>query len=356
MTATTLPTGNGGTQLSRTGGRPVVLDNGNIALVIDDKTCFLSTSSEVTTFAIITPAGEIVTGPTLVNPNAIWDNVAAYSGGFAVRVGSYLAFYDDLGNLVSSTNVNDASGLQFDSGRGDNTRIAADIRSHYVYLAGETPDNAPNNPVSLAIFDPRTAQCVATNMVSDTDPALHEIDRVNVAVDAMDHFCVVYDMNPNPAIWANDQIVARVGRFDGTNITFATPSFYPFINSENNSGNVLGFLTETPSAAMTTSYICIAGKGTINGTNSAIAGPNTAAQTKLYTVINNPYAAVSVTLPTLSISQVSGSSVQVSWPGGGTLQSATALSTNTVWTSLPNSSPARFTVAPGAMFFRLLNP
>jgi hypothetical protein len=355
MQASVLPTGNGGTQLSRTGGRPVVLDNGNMALVIDDKTCFLSTVGEVTTFSIITPAGAILAGPTLVNPNAIWDNVAAFSGGFAVRVGSYLALYNDSGVLVASnSNVNTSSGLAFDNGRGDNTRIGSDIRSHYVYLAGETPDNSPGNPVSLAIFDSRTGLCVATNSVSDIDPAFATIDRVTVAVDALDDFCVVYDMVPNINIWTNDQIVARIGHFDGTNVTWATSSFFPFINSDINSTNVLGFASSNPSAVMTTSYICIAGKGTINSTNNPAGGPDTGAQTTLYTVINNPYAAVSPAV--LSISQASSSSVAVSWTGAGTLQTATALSANTVWTSVTNTSPATFKISGAALFFRVINP
>jgi len=305
MAATTLPSGNNAPQLSRTGGRPVGLDNGNFAVVIDDKTCFLSTAGEVTTFSIITPAGAMVAGPTLVNPNAIWDNVAAFSGGFAVRVGSYIAFYDNSGNLLHTNNVNVSSGLSFDTGRGDGARIASDIRSHYVYMAGATPSTALA-PVSLAVFDARTGQCVATNTISDTDPTVHSIDRVTVAVDAANHFCVVYDMKPDPSVWSQDQIVARIGKFDGTNITMITPSFFPFTSSENDPNNVLGYLTETPSVVMTTNYICIAGKGTVNSTNNPAGGPDTAAETTFYTVINNPpgYIPTPMTAAGAGITQV----------------------------------------------------
>jgi nitrite reductase/ring-hydroxylating ferredoxin subunit len=349
--ATTLPAGNGGQQLSRTGGKPVFLDNGNIAVVIDDKTCLSSTSGEVTTFSIITPAGAVVKGPTLVAPSAIWDNVAAFSGGFAVRVGTYIAFYDDSGNLTASNNVQTASGLAFNSDRGDETRIASDIHSHYVYLAGAAPATA-YAPVSVAIFDARTGQCVATNTVSDVDPAFATIDRVAVAVDAQDHFCAVYDLNPNTLIWTKNQIAARVGKFDGTNITFAGPSFYPFINSENNTTNIAGFTTSNPNAAMTTSYICIAGKGTINSTNNPAGGPDTGAQTALYTVVNNPYA--TATPPVLSITPAPNNSVTVSWTGTGTLQSATSLANHTTWSSLTNTSGSTFKIAPGATFYRVL--
>ncbi len=352
MSATALGTGNQAPQLSRTGGRPVALDNGNFAMVIADATGFLTPSGRSPVFTIVTPTGEIIAGPTLVTTGEIWDNVAAFAGGFAVRDGSFIAFYDDLGNLISTNNVNTASGLSFDTGRGDGTRIASDIRSHYVYLAGETPISSPNNPVSIAIFDPTTGACVATNTVSDINPANATIDRVNLAVDALDHFCVAYDMNPNPAIWVNDQIVARIGHFDGTNVTYATSSFFAFINAENNPNNVQGFLSENPSVAMTTSYICMAGKGTLNSTNNPAGGPDTTAQTTLYTVLRNPYA---VALPpTLSISETASNSVVVSWTGGGTLQSASAL--NGTWTNLTNGSPATLTIGPGDMFFRVASP
>jgi hypothetical protein len=286
-TATALPTGNNAPQLSRTGGKAVCLDNGNFAVVIDDKTCFSSPAGEVTTFSIITPKGAIVKGPTLVDPNALWDNVAAFSGGFAVRVGPVLHFFDDSGNPTFTNNVEISSGLSFDTGRGDGARIGSDIRSHYVYLAGATP-SAAKAPVSVAIWDARTGLCVATNTASDTDPTVHSIDRVTVAVDASDRFCVVYDLNPDPTVWSNFQIAARIGKFDGSNVWWLTPSFFPFVNSENDPSSVLGFLTETPSVTMTTNFICIAGKGTVNSTNNASAGPDTAAETTLYTVITQP--------------------------------------------------------------------
>jgi hypothetical protein len=355
MTATTLPAGNNAPQLSRTGGKPVGLDNGNFALVIDDKTCFLSPAGEVTTFSIITPAGTIVAGPTLVYPGAIWDNVAAFSGGFAVRVGSYIAFYDNVGNLMHSNNVNASSGLSFDAGRGDGTRIGSDIRSHYVYLAGATP-SAASAPVSLAVFDARTGQCVATSFVTDTDPSVHSIDRVTVGVDAADHFCVVYDMKPDPNIWSSDQIVARVGKFDGNSVSYLTPSFFPLVNSDTNPTNVLGFLTETPSVVMTTNYICIAGKGTVNSTNNPAGGPDTALETTLYTVINNPKAASAVQPAVLSVTQVSATSVSISWTGSGTLQSTTALIPgHTVWANVSGSTPANVNITGGAMFFRVVS-
>ncbi|HLX69374.1 MAG TPA: hypothetical protein VKV04_07085, partial [Verrucomicrobiae bacterium] len=57
---------NNAPQCSRTGGRPDFLDNGNIVVMIDDKTSISSPVGEVTTFAIIRPDGTVVKGPTLV--------------------------------------------------------------------------------------------------------------------------------------------------------------------------------------------------------------------------------------------------------------------------------------------------
>jgi hypothetical protein len=281
-------------QVSRTGGTAAGLDNGNFVVVIDDKTSYLSDSGETATAAIMTPTGTIVKGPWLVDSRDIWDNVCAYSGGFAVRCHDTLYFYDNAGTLQSSTNINTSSGLTFGTGREDGSRIASDIRSHFVYLAGETPESAGHNPCSVAIWDARTGKCVATNEVTDTDPSIHKMDRVNVAVDAADHFCVAYAMSPDPTFWTQLQVAARVGKFDGTNVTWLTPSFFPFVNSENDPGNVQGFITVNPSVAMTTQYICIAAKGTVNVLNDPTGGPNSAAETALYTVLSTPYVPGSI--------------------------------------------------------------
>lgn len=276
-------------QVSRTGGTAVCLDNGNFAVVIDDKTSYVSDSAETATAAIVSPTGTVIKGPWLVDPRDIWDNVAAYSGGFAVRVHDTLYFYDNSGNLQSSTNINTSSGLSFGTGREDGSRIGSDIRSHYVYLAGETPESGGHNPCSIAVWDARSGKCIATNTVTDTDPSVHKMDRVTVGVDANDHFCVAYAMSPDPTIWPNLQVAARVGKFDGTNVTWLTPSFFPFVNSESDASNPQGFITLAPSVAMTAQYICISAKGTVNNLNDPTAGANTAAETALYTVLSTPY-------------------------------------------------------------------
>src|SRR5439155_16826614 len=201
--------------------------------------------------------------------------------GFAVRVQGTIYFYDNNGNLQGSS-PQDSSGLSFDKGRGDGTRIASDIRSYYVYLAGNA---GAHTPVSVAIWDSRTRKFVASAPVSDTDPSIHIASRVVVAVDASDRFCVAYGLQPS-GNFSQEQTAVRVMSYDGTNITYLTHSFFPFVNYDPDGG--LGLTTVTPSVAMTTRQICIAAKGTINSTNNPAGGPNTATETTLYTVINHP--------------------------------------------------------------------
>lgn len=291
-------------QVSRTGGTVVALDDGNFVVMIDDKTSYSHPNGEVTAFSIITPTGAIVKSATLVDARDIWDNLCAYQGGFAIRCHDLLYFFDNAGNFKfgsgpgAGTDLNFTSGLTFGVGREDASRIASDIRSHYVYLAGETPETQGAHPCSIAIWDADTGQCVATNTVTDTDPAVHKMERVNLAVDAHDRFCVAWGMNPDPLVWTNEQIIARVGKFNGAQIAWLTPSFYAFINHESDPANVKGFKTSNPSVAMTTDYICIAARGSVNNLNNPTAGPNTAPDTTLYTVIRSPVGPAITRQPT----------------------------------------------------------
>jgi hypothetical protein len=278
----------GAPQVSRTGGTVAGLDNGNFVVVIDDKTSYTDPNvGEVTTFAIVTPTGSVVKSATEVDPRDIWDNVAAYKGGFAVRVHDMLYFYDNSGKLQHSTNIIDSSTLQFGTGREDGSRIGANIASPYVFLAGQTPESGKNDPVNIAVWDSRTGAFVTSAMVSDTDPTNQVIGRVTVDTDGLDNFCVAYMLQPT-ADFTAPQVAARVGHLSGTNITFLTSSFFPFVNYDKDGTH--GITTSAPSVAMTTRAICIAAKGTVNSANNPNNGADTAPETTLYTVINNPAA------------------------------------------------------------------
>jgi hypothetical protein len=325
-------------QLSRTGGRSEFLDNGNIVVMVEDRTALLS-AGQVVTFAIITPTGSVVKGPTLVDPHPIWDNMAAYQGGFAIRVGvgsdSLLYFFDNNGNPTHTNSVNAASGLTFDIGRGDGCRIGSDIRSHYVYVAGQTPSTG-HAPVSVAIFDSRTGNFVTQATVTDSDPTVSLTDRVSIAVDALDRFCVAYVFQPTADF--QQQVAARVMAFDGTNVTSLTHSFFPFVNYESGPTNLTGLKTFGPNVSMTTRQICIAAKGSINSTNNPAGGPDSSAETTLYTVVNHPAAVVSA--PRIIATKVGGTLV-ISWPsaaGSFTLQS-TAKIAPTSWSDVTPQPP-----------------
>ncbi len=302
-------------EVSRTGGTVAGLDNGNFVVVLDDKTGYTA-PGEVTTFAIITPTGTVLRTNTLVTAKSIWDNVAAYRGGFAVRGQDTIYFYDNAGNLLGSSPVS-SSNLPFGTDRGDSTRIASDVRSHYVYLAGRTPD-VPSSPVSVAIWDARTQAFVTSATVSDTDPATYPADRVSVAVDGWDRFTVAYVIR--------SQIAARVMKFDGTNVSYLTHSFFPFVN--NDPTGSLGLVTVSPSVVMTPRQICIAGKGTVNSTNNPTGGPDTKAETTLYTVISHP-APMPAPRPDMTI-VTSGINAIITWQweaGLFRLQTRSALGT-----------------------------
>ncbi len=304
--------GNNAPQCTRTGGRCDFLDNGNIVVMIADRTCILS-PGEVATFAIIEPNGNIVKGPTLVDPRNIWDNMCAFKGGFCIRVVDAIYFYDNDGNLkhvnnlaVANANLDTifgSTGASYYMDRGDFTRVASDIRSRYVYLAGGvTIPGSAANPCMMAIWDGGTGAFVLNAMVSsDLDPEFLYVDRTALAVNAENDVCVVYDGIADTTAPYNPQAIARVLNFNGHRVTPRTPSFFAFVNSDNRKtvkaagGTPQGFLTITPNVSMTSKAICIAAKGWINSINNPAGGPDTlnlyngvTGFTTVYTVISRP--------------------------------------------------------------------
>lgn len=341
-------------EVSRTGGRPIGLDNGNFVVMNHDKTQYLFSGGDATTFSIITPGGSIVKSATLAKGQDIWDNLCAYRGGFAIRCHNSLLFYDNAGSLVHSNDVNTSSGLSFGTGREDASRIAGDIRGYYVFLGGKSPDNG-KGPVTVGVWDSRTGNFVTSAQASDGDPALLTNDRVSLAVDALNRICVAWDYQPTTD-FPQRQIAARVMQFDGTQVTPLTHSFYPFVNHD-----VLGnadpfsttnMLTWRPSVAMTTRQICITGKGHVSSTNNPTTGADTVVSANsppesvnLYTVISHP-APVAAPQPQMTIIK-SGNNAVISWladAGLFVLQSTPAVSP----TSWSDAAPQPAIVRVGA--------
>ena len=354
---------NNAPQCSRTGGRPNFLDNGNIVVMIDDKTAIASTAGEVTTFAIIQPDGTIVKGPTLAKEQDIFDNMCAVKGGFVIRVHNSLLFYNNSGSLTYSNDVNVSSGMNFGGspdagGRGDAIRINGDIRSHYVFLAGTSGGGGGTLgiPMGVAAWDARTGQFAGGSIVSDGNPATQKCDRAGLAADALDRVCVAYAYQADSTVFGY-QVVARVAQFDGVNFNWFSHSFYPFVNHDQDPANVLGFATSNPYVAMNTRQICIAAKGTINNANNVAAGPNTPNEQTVYTVISNPVP-VPAPRPTVSITRPDSSHVTLTWnveDGLFTVQTK-ASPTSGTWTAVTAGNvapPVTVQIGAGPSLIRL---
>jgi hypothetical protein len=355
---------NNAPQCSRTGGRANFLDNGDIVVMIDDKTGIVDPANgEVTTFSIIHPDGTIVKGPTEAKAQDMFDNMCAVKGGFVIRVHNSLLFYNNSGTLTFSNDVNVSSSMNFGgssdaNGRGDDVRTGGDIRSYYVFVAGGVGNGTfPGaGQVGVAAWDTRTGQFAGSSIVSDGDPAVEGRDRATVAVDALNRVCVAYGYAPDTSVFGY-QVAARVAQFDGANFNWFSHSFYPFVNHDQNPTNVVGFLTENPYVAMNTRQICIAAKGTINNANNVTVGPNTPSETTLYAVISHP-APVAAPQPTVSITKPDSSHVTVSWDvedGLFTVQTKSSLTSGT-WTDATAGNvvpPVTLPIGAGPLFIRL---
>ncbi|MBN1442737.1 MAG: dockerin type I repeat-containing protein [Planctomycetes bacterium] len=293
-----LTSGNPGTdEISRFGGDLTALDDGNFVVVVDDKSN-LHLGERGATAVIIAPDGSIVKDTFVIGAGQIWSNVAAFKGGFCVRLGGVLKFYDNGGELQGqidqhSVDLVDPLGnpVTFDTGRGDGTRIASHINSTYVFLAGVS-----GSDVRVAVYDAEARLYVAQTNVNEltedlggTDEEVFrpELNRVNLAVDALNRLVVTYEVNIGTL---QTQTAARVLAFDEGEEAFVylTPTFFPFVNFETTAGVGTPLRTYRPSAAMTTREICIAAKGEINSSNEPADGADTPSEINFYTVISHP--------------------------------------------------------------------
>lgn len=337
-----------GSQIGRFGGDIACLDNGNFVVVVDDRSD-VRVQGAATVAVILAPDGSVVKESWLVDPRDIWSNVTSYKGGFCIRVHEKLYFYDNDGNLLGTCDQA-TSGLAFDTGRGDGTRIAGHINSPYVFLAGRV--TTADRLVQLAVFDSRTQQFVASAVVSEPGFA-GDYDRVNLAVDALNRVTVAWVVKP--AGYQYEQVAARVFAFDPDKkeLRALTPSFFAFINNHPTSG----IRSLQMSVAMTTKQICIAAKGEINLQNKPELGPDSPQEINFYTVLSHPAPADDPTPPiggpiTLSITKTPAGKGKVIWSGGGVLQTATNILGP--WTDIQTSAQEyEFDMSEPRRFFRV---
>lgn len=343
-------------QITRFGGDIVCLDNGNFVSVVHDRSRTRTPESESVAATIFAPDGSVVKDTFVVALGDIWSNVAPFKGGFAVRARPedgtggvrLIHFFDNAGNRLGTVDQA-ASGIAFDTGRGDGTRLLGHINSPYVYLVGRPSDT---QIVKVAAFDARTRQFVAAAEVSEGG-FTGNFDRVNGAVDALNRLTVAWVSQP--VGYEKQQVAARVMAFDGTKFTPLTRSFFPFINNAKT-----GIRSYQMTVAMTTKQICVAAKGEINYENKPELGPNSPNEVNFYTVFSHPAPAEDPTTPvgggeapTLSITR-SGNNVTIGWAPAGTgwtLESAPAVTGP--WSAVGTQNPTTVAIGAGNQFFRL---
>ena len=375
-------------QIGRFGGDLAVLDNGNILVVVDDRSQ-VREASNVTTAAILSPDGAVVKESWVVDNRDIWSNVTSYQGGFAIRVHDILYFHDNDGNETGQVNVltDVPEELQFDSavfdtGRGDATRIAAHINSPYVFIAGsmglldaegfpaEDENFLPVSIVRVAAFDSRKTGAdafVATAVVNELSEDLGGtaeasflpgLGRVNLAADALDRVAIAYEGTLRDEFGDNlglPQTFVRVLQLDPANgFESLTSSFFAFVNH-----NDIDIRTFRPTVSMTTEAIMVAAKGEINSSNEPDNGPDTPTQTTFYTVFAHPVPMADPTpgvnggpTSTSMVISNSGGDVTITWEGGGTLQQAEAVTGP--WNNVAGAG-SPYTVPTGAshQFYRV---
>ena len=310
-----------GNQVGRFGGDMVGLSDGNFAVVVEDRSGF-HTDGTAATAVIIAPDGSIVKESFVVASGSIWSNVAAFDGGWAARVGGVIYFFDNTGKALGETAQGD-SGISFDGGRGDGTRIYGHINSPYVYMAGVV-----DGQVQLGVWDSRDQKFVASALVSE-DSYEASFDRVNLASDALNRVVVAYESKPTTEgkEYEQHQVTVRVLAFDAESksISYLTPSLFAFTNQA-----ASGIRTIRPTVAMTTKEILIAAKGEINKANNPADGSDTEPQTTFYTVFSHPDPQDDPTAkstpsepPTLSIVNNGNGTITVTFDGK--LQAATSV-------------------------------
>lgn len=347
-------------QISRFGGDVAVLDNGNYVSLVEDRSKVWNPPDNLnpnaTVATIFAPDGTVVKDTWVVALGDIWSNLAAYKGGFAIRVNGMIYFYNNAGVQQGDPVDQATSGASYDRGRGDGTRIFGHINSPYVYLTGKVTTGPL---VRVSVWDSRDRSYVTSADVSEGGFS-GDFDRANGAVDALDRFVIGWVCKP--ANYTQQQVAARVLSLNGATktITALTPSFFAFVNYATND-----IRTVQMSLAMTTKQILVAAKGEINTDEKPQNGPNTPREVNFYTVLSNPLPAEDPTTPvsggnqpTVTVSSATGK-ITLSWPTsftGFTLQSAPSLAAPIAWTTVNGVANNSVTVdsTTGNIFYRLI--
>jgi len=296
-----------GNQITRFGGDVAALSDGNFVSVVEDRSNQIRTDGNCATATLFSPDGKVVKEAFKVADGDLWANVAAFKGGFAVRVAGKLYFYNNAGELQGEPVAQTTSGENFDGGRGDGTRLGGHINQPWVFLVGRV---VGSTAVRVAIWDARTRTLATVADVSEGGFRA-DADRAVVGADGLGRFTVAWVSKPDG--YEAQQVAARVFEMDEATKTVKplTPSFLPFVNAS----PVGGIRSVGMSVAMTTKQILVAAKGEINLQNQPEQGANSTKEINFYTVISHPApkddttpaaGGSSTTAPRISVALVNG--------------------------------------------------
>jgi len=268
----------------RFGGDVQFLSNGNILVVIEDRTKNIVTGGNGAVGAVFDIDGKLIKGPmNMAGDDAShdsWSNLAAFKGGFCVRACNVFTVFDNSGNMLYWFDQSDFSTVK-ELGRGDGVRIASNINSNYVYFCGKDEAGA----MVVTRFDAVSTkqgdqlQGVTEIFANEEVFAPNTFDRADISVDEYDNFCVVY---MDTSVTGQKQIVARVfnDKMEGV-----TPTFFAFRYHDGFTGDLMGYVSSNCNVTMNNQYILIAAKGlTLDSQTNALSPANST----ICTVLNNP--------------------------------------------------------------------
>ncbi|MGI6455419.1 MAG: hypothetical protein ACOX5R_07305 [bacterium] len=306
----------------RTGG-VVFLSNGNLLVGAEDRSLEGASPKAPNISIIDGETGEIIHGPIHVLGTGeydFWEGLAAFNGGFAVRVGNggvvdgnattIIKFYDNDGNELGSWLQKSDPALQpldfsdnpegfttsiTTTGRGDGNGLASHINSNYVYYAGQGPDpltGAGADFVYVTKIDATTMQSVDEVLVPEQIFNGEEYDN-NAGVNRV---FVTVDENDNVFVgWSdirNTGTAQIQGRFYDSELEPVTETFLVFQNSDPGDGTfpLPGIVPSTfhGAGAMDTERLVVAARTTgyvIPGETDPL--PN---NTNIFTVLRSPFA------------------------------------------------------------------
>lgn len=253
----------------RFGGDVRFLSNGNALVVVEDRNGYVAPGTASIASIFDGETGELIVEPFNASGDgssrAIWSNVVAFNGGFAVRTeGGILSIFNNDGELQHVVDQEEWTNV-VDRGRGDGTRITSNIELDHIYILGKDPVG----DMVVSTINAITAEAGEEVVVNELELwDFGTFDRGDVAVDNNGNVCVTYEFTNPPA---NRQMVARI--LDN-NLEPVTSTFFVFENFERGGDAILGFESKESNVSMDNQRIIIATNGvTMDPSTGALTPP-----------------------------------------------------------------------------------